>query len=299
MPNPLYVGRFAPSPSGPLHLGSLIAAIISYCDAKHHQGLWRLRIDDLDTPRVQPNAITQQLEQLKAFGLTWDGDIYYQSEHLDDYHKALKLLQANQACYACHCTRQMIRDRQQGDVTYDNYCRNKKQPFDLKHAWRLKLPTTSNSWHDAWCGAQQPLTPSEDPVIWRRDQIFGYHLACAWDELAMGITHVVRGQDLLAASWPQRWLRQQWQTSAPALIFKHHPLLFDLTGTKLSKSANSPAVWPNQGALFKIAEIFGVASQLNATMPDSEILAVIQANWTHITAHYLTHNNKNSITTVI
>lgn len=258
-----------------------------------------MRIDDLDTPRVKPQAITQQLEQLNAFGLNWDGDIYYQSKHLDDYHKALKLLQANQACYACHCTRQMIRDRQQGDVTYDNFCRDKKHPFDPKHAWRLKLPTTPHRWHDAWCGAQQPLTPAEDPVIWRRDQIFGYHLACAWDELAMGITHVVRGQDLLAASWPQHWLRQQWQPSASKLIFKHHPLLFDLTGTKLSKSANSPAVWPNQGALFKIAEIFGVASQLSATMPDSEILAVIQANWAHITAHYLTPNNKNSITTVI
>ncbi|SFR50356.1 tRNA glutamyl-Q(34) synthetase GluQRS [Thiomicrospira sp. ALE5] len=286
LPNTLYVGRFAPSPSGPLHLGSLLAAVISYCDAKSHQGVWRLRIDDLDSPRVQNEAINQQLHQLEAFGLHWDDDIYYQSHHLDDYNHALIQLQNQQACYVCHCSRQMIRDRQQGQVNYDNYCRHRHHPFDRDQAWRLKLPCQQAPWHDAWCGSQVSTNTSEDPIIWRRDQIYGYHLACAWDEWQMGITHIVRGQDLLGASWPQSYLRKIWHPQAPKLVFKHHPLLINAQGIKLSKSARSTAVWPNQGALYQIAKLFGLGDLLNVKMPDNEILSIIQDNWAQITPSF-------------
>ncbi|AHF01298.1 glutamyl-tRNA synthetase [Thiomicrospira aerophila AL3] len=299
MPNPLYIGRFAPSPSGPLHLGSLFAAVISYCDAKFHQGVWRLRIDDLDTPRVQPDAITQQLHQLDAFGLGWDGEVYYQSQHTADYLAALYDLQAKQACYTCHCTRQMIRERQQGQVQYDNFCRHRHHPFDLQQAWRLQLPDQRSSWQDQWCGKQTSPQPVEDPIIWRRDQIFGYHLACAWDEWAMGMTHVVRGQDLLAASWPQTLLRQHWHPSAAELVYKHHPLLINQQGLKLSKSAQSQAVWPNQGALYKIAQILGVADPLNAKMPDQLILQAIQDNWAKIMTDFLIQNTSEQSSTSI
>ncbi len=288
MPNSCYVGRFAPSPTGPLHLGSLFAAVISYCDAKFHNGVWRLRIDDLDTPRVQPDAINQQLQQLDAFGLGWDGEVYYQSQQAAAYLAALDDLQAKQACYACHCSRQMIRERQQGRVQYDNFCRHRHHPFDLNQAWRLILPEQAKAWHDDWCGEQVLFQPVEDPIIWRRDQIVGYHLACAWDEWAMGITHVVRGQDLLTASWPQTLLRQHWHPLAPELVFKHHPLLANHQGLKLSKSANSPAVWPNQGALYKIAQVFGIADQLNAKMPDELVLHAIKDYWAKIVTEFLT-----------
>lgn len=293
MPKPLYIGRFAPSPSGPLHLGSLFAAIISYCDAKHHQGEWRLRIDNLDPPRVLNNAIDQQLSQLDAFGLVWDGTIHYQADQRDDYYHALMQLEKQQACYACHCSRQLIRDRQNGQVSYDNHCRNLQHPLNLNQAWRLAMPLSKSQWQDAWCGPQRMSRPIEDPIIWRRDQIFGYHLACALDEITMGITHVVRGQDLLSATWPQRHIRQCLAPNLPALNFKHHPLLKDASGAKLSKSLNSPAVWPNQGATFKIANRLGLGDQVSLTMPDKDIIEVILRNWTWLTResfnpHHLT-----------
>ncbi|WP_028007624.1 tRNA glutamyl-Q(34) synthetase GluQRS [Solimonas flava] len=232
-----YCGRFAPTPSGPLHLGSLLTALASYLDARCNDGRWLLRIDDLDRPRCVPGADTQILRQLEAHALYWDEAPRYQSQHLAEYESALARLAAQGWLYACRCTRAALAASAlpgpDGPV-YPGTCRTLRLAFD-DQALRVSVPDGLLRLDDRIQGRLQRDAASElgDFVVRRRDGIIGYHLACAVDEAAQGITDVVRGADLIGATFAQNVLQQALALPTPR--YAHVPVLVDASGHKLSK----------------------------------------------------------------
>lgn len=249
------VGRFAPTPSGPLHFGSLIAATASYLNAKSQGGEWRLRIDDIDAPRVVPGACESIVRTLQAYGFEWDGDEVYQSERLALYQSALADLNQAGRLYVCECSRKMIQQRNsarpgQNDPRYDNFCRPQAVRPDVAamtpaSAWRFAVTPGDIAFQDAILGAQRLDIASDlgDFVVKRADGFMGYHLACAVDDLDMGVTEVVRGADLLHSSFPQLAILQGLGVSDQAWPqYAHHPLVTNAEGIKLSKKSRAPAI---------------------------------------------------------
>ncbi|MFA6699947.1 MAG: tRNA glutamyl-Q(34) synthetase GluQRS [Thiomicrospira sp.] len=248
MPTRGYIGRFAPTPSGALHFGSLIAACASYLDAKAHHGRWLVRIDDIDTPRVQPASITHILHTLESFGFEWEGDIRYQSEHLHTYQHALDTLIDEQHAYACDCSRKAIFNRQANGI-YDGHCRLRALTPRADCAIRFNIAPYSTGpylFHDAIQPQHQfdLTTLLGDFILRRRDGLFGYQLACAIDDAEQSITHVVRGSDLLNSALAQTLVLQALKRPTPH--YAHHPIALSAEGIKLSKSANSPALATHQ-----------------------------------------------------
>lgn len=226
-----YAGRFAPTPSGALHLGSLVTALGSWLDARARGGRWSLRIDDLDRPRVRPGAEDEIVRQLEAHGLDWDGPIRRQSEHVADYEAALDQLRAGGRVYACRCTRaELARLPSSGDpneeteAAYPGTCRDAGWS-DVDASLRVRLDTADQD------------DVGGDFVVRRRDGQIGYQLACAVDEHAMAITDVVRGADLVQSGRRQRWLLQQLGLPIPR--YRHLPLVLAPDGRKLSKRNES------------------------------------------------------------
>lgn len=220
-------GRFAPTPNGPLHLGSLTIAVASYLSAKRDGGRWTLRLDDLDSARCPPDAEPRILAQLEAYALYWDGEPQRQRSALATYDEALARLQATGSVYACDCSRAALRQRRaEGGFTgYDGHCRDKALAPGAGRALRLRL---------------EPPVPGGDPTLLRADGVFGYALACAVDEQRLGITEVVRGADLEAETPAQLAVLQRLGASAPA--YRHLPVLLGPDGRKLSKQNGAPAV---------------------------------------------------------
>jgi glutamyl-Q tRNA(Asp) synthetase len=237
-----YRGRFAPTPSGPLHLGSLVTALASFLDARAHSGQWLLRIDDLDRPRVVPGAEAVILQQLQAHGLFWDERVHRQSQHLDAYRQALSLLEAKADIFGCQCTRAGLAQRlAQGpdDAVYDGLCRKLRLPGPVL---RFQVPTGLIELQDRWRGplCRNLSTEVGDFVVRRRDGQIGYQLASAVDEQLLGITQVVRGRDLIGSS-----IRQQLLLGAlgiPPPGFAHGPLLLEADGRKLSKQNHAAPI---------------------------------------------------------
>lgn len=236
-----YRGRFAPSPSGPLHFGSLFIAVLSYVHAKYHNGQWLIRIEDIDPPRQMPQAENQILECLAAHGLHSDEDIYWQSEQLPDYQHMLAQLHARQLAYPCCCSRKRL---QHLDYCYDGHCW--QQPPNNspdKLSWRLRNTHAVRAFVDGQLGRQDLGSTSEyaqDIILRRRDGLFAYNLAVVHDDIAQGITHVVRGNDLLSTTFAQIALYHM--LDAPVPEFTHYPLLVSEPGHKLSKQNHAPAV---------------------------------------------------------
>jgi glutamyl-Q tRNA(Asp) synthetase len=235
LPNRDYVGRFAPSPSGPLHFGSLVCALASFLDAKRNGGVWRVRIEDIDPPREDPKHSATILAQLVNHGLQWDGEVVYQSQFLKDYQRVLDRLQTRQLTYACQCNRKRI--TQLGGV-YDGHC-DALDLADSDRAIRLRVrqaiaPCTITI-DDQVMGHhfQDLLREVGDFVLRRRDGLYSYQLASVIDDHRQGITHIVRGSDLLSSTPRQRYLQQCLGYSAPD--YAHLPLAVDLHGNKLSK----------------------------------------------------------------
>lgn len=231
-----YIGRFAPSPSGDLHFGSLIAAVGSYLQARSQHGMWRVRIEDIDPPREIPGAATRILKQLEHYGLLWDGDVLWQSQRHDAYRAALNELQQQGHSYYCTCTRSRI---QQIGGLYDGHCR------DLHHgpqhaAVRLRVDHASSTFHDTLRGtvAADARLAAEDFIIHRRDGLFAYNLAVVVDDHFQGITEVVRGADLIEPTVRQIHLYQQFGWTPPAHL--HLPLVINHDGNKLSKQNHAP-----------------------------------------------------------
>jgi len=235
-----YRGRFAPSPTGLLHVGSLIAAVGSYLQARHQQGYWQLRFDDLDNTRNQPGACDAILRSLQDYGFEWDGEVYFQHQHIEDYQYALDSLFERGQCYRCKCTRKAVQQmiREKNLCVYPGLCRN-LQLEDTHTSIRLNVAAQQIDFCDRIQGnfSQQLDTDVGDFVIKRTDQIFAYQLAIVVDDHTQNITEVVRGADLLDNTPRQIYLQQCLGYNTPAYV--HLPIALNNSGQKLSKQTHA------------------------------------------------------------
>lgn len=233
-----YVGRFAPSPSGDLHFGSLIAALGSYLQARSQCGKWLVRIEDIDPPREVAGAAARILSALERYGLHWDGQVLYQSQRLDAYRATLDGLLRQNLSYYCTCTRSRI---QQIGGVYDGHCRN-LQRGPNGAAIRLRQSNPVYTFYDRLQGElhADPALAQEDFIIHRRDGLFAYNLAVVIDDHDQGVTEIVRGADLIEPTVRQIALYQQLQAPVPDYI--HLPLALGSNGRKLSKQNHAPAL---------------------------------------------------------
>jgi glutamyl-Q tRNA(Asp) synthetase len=243
-----YRGRFAPSPTGPLHFGSLVAAMASWCDARAHGGQWLVRIEDIDTPRSRPGAADAILATLAACGFEWDGTVVRQSERHALYRAALDDLVERGLAFRCACTRKQLQLAPLGaggERVYPGTCRNVIAAGGAAHAWRLHVDDQPTRFVDRLQGAQEQHLQRDvgDFVIRRADGLYAYQLAVVVDDAEQAITHVVRGADLLASTPRQIWLQQQLGLATP--VYLHHAVAVDARGEKLSKQTGA-APLPSQ-----------------------------------------------------
>ena len=238
LPECPYIGRFAPSPSGPLHFGSLVSAMASYLDAKAHHGTWLVRIEDIDPPRELPGAADGILQQLQQHGLNWDGEILYQSQRTEAYLATLEKLQHMGVTYPCQCSRQQLKE--QGGL---HPCRCKLKDPSAPSALRLEAPTQSQiTFNDIFQGQQRQDIKHEvgDVVLHRKDGLFAYQLAVVIDDAFQQISHVIRGSDLLDSTPRQICLQQL--LALPTPLYGHIPVAINADGQKLSKQNLTPSI---------------------------------------------------------
>jgi len=267
-----YRGRFAPSPSGRLHFGSLVAAVGSYLDARAQQGEWLLRIEDLDPPRTRPGAADQILTDLESFGLQWDGPVLRQSDRFDRYAAVMEQLRRDGAVRECRCSRSALarlpenesRSAGLGDeLFHPANCLPEVAGYGPPgHALRLRVPAGGVEFDDRSLGRQciDVQATVGDFVLQRRDQLFAYQLAVVVDDADQGITDVVRGCDLLTSS--ARQIVLQRRLGLPAVRYLHLPLAVDDRGLKLSKSAgDAPAVTSRAGPAAQMAAVLRFLGQ--------------------------------------
>ncbi len=280
-----YRGRFAPTPSGPLHFGSLVAATGSYLQARSQQGEWFVRIDDIDPPREQKGAAQLILTTLEDFGFEWDGEVHYQSQRQQRYQQAVDTLQQSGHAYRCNCSRSLIRQRtgqQQGELVYPGFCRQAPPPPDQPHAIRLQVEQQSCCFHDAIQGDISLMLHERcgDFVIQRRDGLFSYHLATGIDDAEQGVTEVVRGADLLDTTPCQHIV--QSLLGLPTPRYAHLPIARDSNGQKLSKQSHAPALDRKQAPLllYKTLKFLGQLPPLS--LQDASLYEIWDwaiANW--------------------
>ncbi len=244
-----YVGRFAPSPSGPLHFGSLIAAVASYLDAHANQGDWLIRIDDLDPPREQAGAAQNIIHTLNGWGLHSDRDIVYQSTRGDLYQQSLSQLLDQQQAYPCACSRKTLRETAKpasdGTFIYPGTCRNGPIGTHSNNqvlAIRLLTQDQIIAYTDQIQGRQQQNIGQHvgDFILRRADQLWAYQLAVVIDDWQQGITHSVRGADLMPSTIRQIYLQQR--LGAPTPHYAHLPIALNTQHGKLSKQTFAPAI---------------------------------------------------------
>jgi glutamyl-Q tRNA(Asp) synthetase len=244
----LYVGRFAPSPTGPLHLGSLVTAVASYADARAAKGRWLLRIEDIDRPRCTARAEAEIRRQLAAYGFEQDGEVIRQSERGDVYEATLQQLAAAGHLFACSCTRRELASvprNHEGEIIYPGTCRARPAPANTAHALRIRVPDDAAaliSFDDVVCGtvAQNLATDLGDFVLRRADGLYAYQLAVVVDDAMQGITHVVRGADLVLNTPRQIFLQRLLGLTTPSYL--HVPLVRNALGEKLSKQTRATAI---------------------------------------------------------
>ena len=238
-----YRGRFAPSPTGQLHFGSLVAAVGSWLCARHAGGQWLLRMEDLDPPREVAGTAVDIVMALAAFGLVADAPPLFQSQRTAAYDEAFDRLRAAEQVFPCHCSRSQLAAA--GGIHRDGQCVTVSQAHRpgavRKPAWRLRVPDLQVSFDDALLGTQRESLRDSvgDFVIRRADGVYSYQLACVVDDAFQEITEVVRGQDLLESTARQIWLQRCLGLPTPA--YRHLPLVLDAEGNKLSKSSSA---WP-------------------------------------------------------
>lgn len=239
-----YRGRFAPSPSGPLHFGSLVCALASYLDAKTHNGIWLVRMEDIDPPREQQGAAANILATLQAHHLAWDEAVLYQSSRAETYRQHIKELLSRGLAYRCNCTRKRLAEL---GGRYDGHCLRSPPPAQAAAAIRLHLDaclqevSSENGFIDLLQGEQaNDLISGGDFIIHRKDGLFAYQLAVVVDDIEQGITQIVRGADLLETTAQQRLLFRLFGKVPPG--YAHIPVLVDTSGNKLSKQNHAKAV---------------------------------------------------------
>jgi len=284
-----YRGRFAPSPTGLLHLGSLLAAAGSYLHARSQGGAWLLRIEDIDTPRVVPGAADQILRTLECFGFQWDGPVVRQSDRLELYGSALDRLSAGGHVYSCSCSRQELSNRHPANEAdkneepfYPGTCRKGPRRTGVPLARRFRAIDRQVAFTDELQGeyCQNVATQVGDFVIHRRDGLFAYQLAVVVDDAQQGITEVVRGCDLLSNTPRQMLLLEALGLTVPRYL--HFPLLVEADGRKLAKSRRSVAVAGSDPA----AQLYTVLAHLGQQPPSElargtapELMAWAVGNW--------------------
>lgn len=248
-----YIGRFAPSPTGPLHKGSLVAALASYLDARAHGGIWLVRIEDVDEARTVPGVAEDILRCLNAFGMQWDSEVVWQSRRTNLYQAAFERLRSDDHIYACGCTRREIADSRigiasDGAAVYPGTCRRGLAPGKTARAYRLRVPdddaSACISFTDRWMGhvTQHLATEVGDFVLKRADGFWAYQLAVVVDDADQGVTHVVRGADLLDSTPRQIYLQRLLGVPTPQYL--HVPVVTNEFGEKLSKQTGAHALDP-------------------------------------------------------
>ena len=275
-----YRGRFAPSPTGPLHFGSLVAAVGSYLDARAQGGEWLLRIEDVDGPRTVPGAADGILHTLEGFGFEWDGEVLVQSRRLDLYHSALVQLQLDGWVYPCACSRSEIAaaTRQlsvDGGLLYPGSCREGLPEGRAARAWRLRVPDREFCFVDRVQGETRQNLERDvgDFVLLRADGQYAYQLAVVFDDAAQGVNSVVRGVDLLDSTARQMWL--QACLGLPTPSYAHLPVAVNAAGEKLSKQTRAAAVIPEAGT----ALLASVLRFLGHSVPDEMTKASLRDFW--------------------
>lgn len=273
-----YRGRFAPSPTGPLHFGSLVAAVASWLDAKSNQGEWLVRIEDIDPPRVFPDSDKSILKSLEIHGLIWDGEIEYQSNRRGIYFEELDELLRQGRTYRCRCSR---KDLALIGATYDGRCKTASVPSSEDHSIRFEV-RESATWQDLIQGRAELSKGmiKGDFVVFRRDELFSYQLAVAIDDWQQNITHVIRGFDLFDSTARQIMLLNALGRELPQ--YGHIPIATDSKDIKLSKQTHAPPLKNSlaaeniiQALRFLNQELPPSASELSA----AELLDMAARNW--------------------
>ncbi|MGB7541049.1 MAG: tRNA glutamyl-Q(34) synthetase GluQRS [Burkholderiales bacterium] len=280
-----YRGRFAPSPTGPLHFGSLIAAVGSYLDARSRSGSWLVRMEDLDQPRAAPGAADAILSALEAYGFEWDGEIIHQSRRDGAYADALVRLDRMKAVFPCACTRKEIADSAlslQGEPVYPGTCRNGLPPGRAGRAVRVRVDDAVIGFDDRLQGRVEQNLAAEigDFMVRRADGLFAYQLAVVVDDAEQGITDVVRGADLLAST-PRQILLQRL-LGYPIPRYLHLPVAVNARGEKLSKQTLATALDPGAA----VPTLLQTLSFLNQHPPAALALGTLREVWRWAIAHW-------------
>jgi len=297
--NMRYVGRFAPSPTGPLHLGSLVAAMAASLDARAHGGTLRLRIDDVDTTRVVPDSATRIVQSLTAHGVRWEGPIRATTDRNDFHAHAFKQLVERGLVYGCDCSRAQIfsmhaaqgRPHKRGsELYYPGTCRAARIQPDrsdgARFAWRLQVEEGSESFDDRAAGRMTQDVTQEigDFVLRRADGAWAYHLAIVVDDAADGVTDIVRGDDLLGTTARQRQLQRLLGLPLPRTM--HVPVVRTPSGEKLSKQTHAPALDDQDpmASLIAASLHLGLGGHFDSSTLGTDEAQRIDAFWTRATA---------------
>ncbi|MGH8129372.1 MAG: tRNA glutamyl-Q(34) synthetase GluQRS [Steroidobacteraceae bacterium] len=281
-------GRFAPTPSGPLHLGSLLAATGSYLSVRSRGGRWLLRIDDLDRKRCMPDLATQFPAALEAFGFEWDGSVNFQSDRIDTYRDALAALRSADLCYPCRCSRSTITAALAADPAaepvYPGTCRDRALAGSGPHALRFRIAAgqAAVEFADIFQGMiRQDCRPEAgDFVIQRRDGPFAYHLAVVVDDERQRVTEVVRGADLLSCTPRQILLQRALGYQTPQ--YGHLPVLAEPDGRKLAKSRRALPLEPRDAS----RQLWQVLNWLEQSPPTTLAQAPVREIWSWAIAHW-------------
>lgn len=256
-----YVGRFAPSPTGPLHFGSLLTAVASYLQARVNGGKWLLRIEDIDPPREQPGATDLIIRALEHYGFEWDGRVIYQSTSCGAHHAAVEQLIRKQLAYRCGCSRRDLGSAEVGALgtIYPGTCRSGCTADEA--AIRVRTNNEPVSFNDGLQGRQSQQLESEsgDYIILRRDGLIAYQLAVTVDDYEQGITEVVRGIDLMDSTPRQIWLQKLLGYSTPGYV--HIPVAIFPNGQKLSKNTGAAAIPLEHAGVTLVAALDALGQQ--------------------------------------
>lgn len=280
-----YRGRFAPSPTGPLHFGSLVAAVGSFLEARTRGGAWLVRMEDLDPPRTVPGAASDILRTLQACGMEWDGEVVHQSARSDAYHNALHRLRTKGLVYPCACSRREIADSAVAGVegpVYPGTCRAGMHPGKTARALRVNTRGARIEFHDTLQGrvAHDVERDFGDFVLLRADDVYAYQLAVAVDDAEQDITDIVRGADLLGSTPRQIYLQQLLGFRQPR--YSHLPVAVNAAGEKLSKQTFAAPV----DAVKPLPALVAALSYLGQQPPPELAGASIKAFWTWALANW-------------